>query len=116
MVLVAVLVPLTPLMFIVIIAITVSEGIALFSGRVLVALATGIPIIIALGVEETVKDYQEHFSKVPDRREGRFVPAATAITTGALAFVAYFGVLSVTGGLSYDCSTTEQKSFYNFLG
>ena len=31
-------------------------------------------------------------------------------------FVAYFGLFSATGGLSYDCSTTEQIPFYNLLG
>jgi hypothetical protein len=108
-----VLIPLTPFIFI---AITVGEGIALFSSCVLVAWAAGVPFIIARCVEEAVNNYQEHSSTVPDRREGRFFPAATAIATGALAFVAYFGFLSATGGLSYDCSTTGQKSFYNFLG
>lgn len=31
-------------------------------------------------------------------------------------FVAYFGLFSATGGLSYDCSTTVQIPFYNLLG
>jgi hypothetical protein len=108
-----VLIPLTPLIIIVILVVTISEGIALFSSCVLVAWTAGVPIIIALGVEETVK---EHFSSAPDRHKGRFMPAASAIRTVALAFAAYFGLLSFTGGLSYDCSTTEQKSFDSFLG
>jgi hypothetical protein len=77
--------------------------------------APAIPFLISL-VANLVQSYEEYFSEVSDRKESRFAPATTAIATGVLAFVAYFGFLSTLGGLSYDCSTTEQKSFYNFLG
>lgn len=82
----------------------------------ILAYAPAIPFFISLVVADLVQSYEKYFSKVSDRTESRFAPAATAITTGVLAFVAYFGLLSVLGGLSYDCSTTEQKSFYNLLG
>lgn len=74
-----------------------------------------VPIFISIGLANRVLKYQRYFSKSPDRQISRFNPAVTAITTALLAFMAYFG-LGTSGGLSYDCSTTVQSSFYNLLG
>jgi hypothetical protein len=76
---------------------------------------TTVPIFISIGLANLVLKYQIQFSKSPDRQISRFSPAATAITTAVLAFVAYLD-LGPSGGLSYDCSTTVQGSFYNLLG
>jgi len=74
-----------------------------------------VPICISVDLASQVLKYQRYFSKSPDRQIYRFNPAVTASTTALLVFVAYFG-LGASGGLSYDCSTTVQYSFYNLLG
>jgi hypothetical protein len=75
-----------------------------------------LPAFISLVVAELVQRYQRYFLKSLDEDDSRFGPATMAFTTVLLAVVAYCNLLGVRGGLSYDCSTTTQKSFYDFLG
>ena len=81
----------------------------------LTALAIYSPLWIAMRAAGLVEAFQYQYSKPVDLRVLRFGPAVTAIFTAILALVSYFG-LGVSGGLSYDCMTTEKKSFYDLLG
>jgi len=83
-----------------------------------VIFATGVPVWISMFFANWARDYQKYFSKPMDSQvcqELRFMSATTALITVLLAIVVYFG-LGASGGLSYDCSTATQKSFYDLLG
>ncbi|KAN0110168.1 hypothetical protein V8E51_006555 [Hyaloscypha variabilis] len=80
--------------------------------------APAAPLCMSVFFANWARDYQKYFSKPMDSQvcqELRFMSATTALITVLLAIVVYFG-LGASGGLSYDCSTATQKSFYDLLG
>lgn len=89
--------------------------IGFYVALVSLALVAYSPLWIAIGAVSLVEAFQYRYSKPVDLRVLRFGPAVAAIFTASLALVAYFD-LGMSGGLSYDCMTTEKKRFYDLLG